>query len=125
MPDTTTRRGETAASGELLPEPTRAEMRLETVLGALSDPLRLSIVRAYYLDSGGVPQACGWFEIDRPKSTRTHHWRVLRESGLIRQWQYGLERRNVVRVDDLNARFPGLLDLVANWEPPPSRPTAG
>lgn len=125
MPDTTTHRGDAAAAGELLPEPTRAELRLETVLAALSDPLRLSIVRAYYLDSGGAPQACGWFEIDRPKSTRTHHWRVLREAGLIRQWQYGLERRNVVRVEDLNARFPGLLDLVANWEAPPSRPTAG
>ncbi|MGW5385040.1 ArsR/SmtB family transcription factor [Nocardia sp. NPDC003963] len=124
MPDTTSRRGVAATSGELLPEPTRAELRLETVMAALSDPLRLSIVRAYYLDSGGVPQACGWFEIDRPKSTRTHHWRVLRESGLIRQWQHGLERRNVVRTEDLDARFPGLLDLVANWTPP-HRTTAG
>lgn len=117
MPDTTTSPGRTDAPGELLPEPTRAELRLETVLAALSDPLRLSIVRAYYLDSGGVPQACGWFEIDRPKSTRTHHWRVLREAGLIRQWQHGLERRNVVRVEDLEARFPGLLNLVADWQP--------
>jgi DNA-binding transcriptional ArsR family regulator len=117
VPDTITSPGRTDTPGELLPEPTRAELRLETVLAALSDPLRLAIVRAYYLDSGGVPQACGWFRIDRPKSTRTHHWRVLREAGLIRQWQHGLERRNVVRVEDLDARFPGLLNLVADWKP--------
>jgi hypothetical protein len=121
VPETTINSpGSASPPGEPLPEPARADMRLETVLAALSDPLRLSIVRAYYLDSGGVPQACGWFEIDRPKSTRTHHWRVLREAGLIRQWQCGLERRNVVRVDDLEARFPGLLNLVANWEPQPN-----
>jgi len=117
VPDPTTT-PDFSKAGEPLPEPTREELRLETVLAALSDPLRLGIVRAYYLESGGIPQPCGWFPIDRPKSTRTHHWRVLREAGLIRQWQHGMERRNVVRVADLDDRFPGLLNLVAAWEPP-------
>ncbi|MDL4776247.1 hypothetical protein [Actinomadura xylanilytica] len=40
-----------------------------------------------------------------------------REAGVIRQRQYGLERRSHVRLADLNARFPGLLDLVAAWSP--------
>jgi DNA-binding transcriptional ArsR family regulator len=101
----------------LLPEPTREEIRLEKVLSALSDPLRLGIVRAYLRDGDGKERACGWFKIDRPKSTRTHHWKVLREAGVVRQRQVGLERRNVIREDDLNARFPGLLDLVLAWEP--------
>ncbi|WP_280416916.1 ArsR/SmtB family transcription factor [Nocardia carnea] len=118
MPDHPTTTPDFSKAGEPLPEPTREELRLETVLAALSDPLRLGIVRAYYLESGGIPQPCGWFPIDRPKSTRTHHWRVLREAGLIRQWQHGMERRNVVRVADLDDRFPGLLNLVAAWEPP-------
>ncbi|PRY54939.1 MULTISPECIES: ArsR/SmtB family transcription factor [Glycomyces] len=101
----------------LLPEPARDELRLEHVLSALSDPLRLSIVQAYLRDAGGEERACGWFKIDRPKSTRTHHWKVLRESGVVRQRQVGLERRNTVREADLDARFPGLLDLVRAWRP--------
>jgi DNA-binding transcriptional ArsR family regulator len=104
-----------------LPEPAREELRLEKVLSALSDPLRLSIVQAYLRSGGGEERPCGWFKIDRPKSTRTHHWKVLREAGVVRQRQVGLERRNVIREDDLNARFPGLLDLVAAWEPAESR----
>ncbi|MDN3240564.1 ArsR/SmtB family transcription factor [Glycomyces tritici] len=100
-----------------LPEPARAELRLEKVLAALSDPLRLDIVRAYLRDAGGVERPCGWFKIDRPKSTGTHHWKVLRESGIMRQRMVGVEKRNTVREDDLEARFPGLLDLVRAWEP--------
>ncbi|MDT0344778.1 ArsR/SmtB family transcription factor [Streptomyces litchfieldiae] len=102
---------------EPLPEPAVADLRLETVLGALSDPLRLRIVRKLLLERTEFDHPCGWFELDRPKSSLTHHFRALREAGVTRQRQYGLERRSQVRVDDLNARFPGLLDLVAAWTP--------
>ncbi len=101
-----------------LPEPAVADIRLETVLGALSDPLRLRIVRKLLLESQEYDHTCGWFGLDRPKSSLTHHFRALREAGVTRQRQYGLERRSRVRVADLNARFPGLLDLVAAWSPP-------
>ncbi|MFI6876023.1 ArsR/SmtB family transcription factor [Streptomyces sp. NPDC050400] len=100
-----------------LPEPAADELRLETVLGALSDPLRLTIVRKLLLESESFDHTCGWFGLDRPKSSLTHHFKALREAGVTRQRQYGLERRSQVRVDDLNARFPGLLDLVAAWTP--------
>ena len=63
-----------------------------------------------------MERACGWFKINRPKSTRTHHWKVLREAGVVRQRQVGLERRNVIREEDLNARFPVLLSLVVDWD---------
>ncbi|MET9293754.1 ArsR family transcriptional regulator [Streptomyces sp. NPDC003077] len=99
-----------------LPEPAREELRLEAVMGALSDSLRLHIVRELLLHSDAFDHPCGWLGLDRPKSTLTHHFRALREAGLIRQRQYGLERRSHVRVDDLEARFPGLLALVAAWE---------
>ncbi|MFW6694970.1 ArsR family transcriptional regulator [Streptomyces sp. MAR4 CNX-425] len=102
-----------------LPEPTRAELRLETVLAALSDPLRLHVVRKLLLEAERIDHPCGWFGIDRPKSSLTHHFRTLREAGLIRQRQYGLSRGNQLRVADLEARFPGLLALVAGWRPPP------
>jgi DNA-binding transcriptional ArsR family regulator len=98
-----------------LPEPVADDLRLETVLGALSDPLRLRIVQKLLLESEAFDHPCSWFEIDRPKSTLTHHFRALREAGVTRQRQYGLERRSQVRVDDLEERFPGLLDLVADW----------
>ncbi|MFI6770642.1 ArsR/SmtB family transcription factor [Streptomyces sp. NPDC050355] len=98
-----------------LPEPAREALRLESVMGALSDPLRLRIVRTLLLESEAFDHTCGWFGLDRPKSSLTHHFRALREAGLIRQRQYGLERRSHVRVDDLQARFPSLLALVADW----------
>lgn len=100
-----------------LPEPGLDELRLETVMGALSDPLRLHIVQKLLLESEAYDHSCGWFGIDRPKSSLTHHFKALREAGVTRQRQYGLERRSQVRIDDLEARFPGLLELVAAWEP--------
>lgn len=100
-----------------LPEPAVEDLRLETVLGALSDPLRLGIVRKLLLESEAFDHSCGWFGLDRPKSTLTHHFKALREAGVTRQRQYGLERRSQVRVDDLESRFPGLLSLVAAWTP--------
>jgi DNA-binding transcriptional ArsR family regulator len=104
---------------EPLPEPARDELRLEVVMSALSDPLRLTIVRKLLLEAEAEDHTCGWFGLDRPKSSLTHHFRALREAGLTRQRQYGLERRSRLRTEDLNARFPGLLDLVAAWTPSP------
>ncbi|MFE3054680.1 ArsR/SmtB family transcription factor [Nocardia sp. NPDC059239] len=108
---------EPAVVPDPLPEPGLDELRLETVMGALSDPLRLHIVQKLLLESEAYDHSCGWFGIDRPKSSLTHHFKALREAGITRQRQYGLERRSQVRIDDLEARFPGLLDLVAAWEP--------
>lgn len=62
-------------------------------------------------------EASGWFGFDRPKCSLTHHFKALREVGVTRQRQYGLERRSHGRVDDVEARFPGLLELVAAWTP--------
>jgi DNA-binding transcriptional ArsR family regulator len=100
---------------ERLPEPGVEDLRLETVLGALSDLLRLRIVQKLLLESEEFDHPCGWFGLDRPKSSLTHHFKALREAGITRQRQYGLERRSHVRIADLDSRFPGLLDLVAAW----------
>jgi DNA-binding transcriptional ArsR family regulator len=101
---------------ELLPEPAASELRLEEIFGALADPLRLTIVRKLMLESEAYDHPCGWFGFDRPKSSLTHHFKALREAGVLRQRQYGLERRSRVRVEDLDSRFPGLLQLVVAWE---------
>jgi DNA-binding transcriptional ArsR family regulator len=98
--------------------PTRDELKLEAVLHALSDPQRLTIVRSLAEDP--TPRPCGSFGLDVSKSTKTHHFRVLREAGLISQRVEGTSRMSTLRRDDLDARFPGLLDAVLTSERVPA-----
>lgn len=90
--------------------PTRDELQIAGVLHALSDPQRLSIVRSLAEDP--APRRCGSFDLCVTKSTLTHHFRVLREAGVIEQREEGTARLNSLRRADLDARFPGLLDVV-------------
>ena len=85
-------------------------MRLESVLQALGDPVRLQIVRQ--LKDCADPKACGSFGLPVGKSTASHHFKVLREAGVIRQRIDGRERLSELRSDDLELRFPGLLGSV-------------
>ncbi|MET9881414.1 helix-turn-helix transcriptional regulator [Actinacidiphila glaucinigra] len=96
--------------GRVCAHPDRAEIRLEAVLHALSDPMRLRVVRT--LAARGVEAACSEVELPVSKSTCTHHFRVLRESGLISQTYRGTSKMNALRRADLEALFPGLLDSV-------------
>ncbi|MDI3384909.1 helix-turn-helix domain-containing protein [Streptomyces sp. B-S-A8] len=100
----------TKSSGRALPHPEFGEIRLEAVLHALSDPMRLRIVRELALCEREL--ACSYFELPVTKSTTTHHFRVLRESGVIRQCYRGTAKMSGLRRDDLDALFPGLLDGV-------------
>ncbi|HWF31929.1 MAG TPA: helix-turn-helix domain-containing protein [Solirubrobacteraceae bacterium] len=93
-----------------LHHPATEDLELPTVLHALSDPQRLRIVRK--LSADPEPRACGSFEMDVSKSTCTHHFRVLREAGVIEQQVLGTSRLNSLRREDLDERFPGLLDAV-------------
>jgi DNA-binding transcriptional ArsR family regulator len=92
-----------------IPHPAREDLDLAAVLHALSDPVRLEIVAGL---AGGEERTCGSFDVAVTKSTCTHHFRVLREAGLIRQRQQGTMRLNSLRRDDLEARFPGLLGTI-------------
>ena len=89
--------------------PSRAELELPSVLHALSDPARLEIVRRLVNED---EPACGTFELGLSKATLSHHFRVLREAGVVRTRPDGRKRLLSLRADDLNARFPGLLDAV-------------
>jgi DNA-binding transcriptional ArsR family regulator len=93
-----------------LHHPARDELELEGVLHALSDPQRLSIIRSLAEDQ--TPRRCGSFDLCVTKSTLTHHFRVLREAGLIHQQEEGTSRLNSLRREDVDARFPGLLDAI-------------
>ncbi|WP_225821557.1 ArsR/SmtB family transcription factor [Streptomyces naphthomycinicus] len=99
---------DTATTGRTLPHPEREGIRLESVLHALSDPMRLRIVRE--LAAGEAELTCSQFDLPVTKSTTTHHFRVLRESGVVRQVYRGTAKMNGLRRDDLDALFPGLLD---------------
>ncbi|MGZ4201593.1 MAG: ArsR/SmtB family transcription factor [Thermoleophilaceae bacterium] len=99
------------------PQPRREDIQLVDVLHALSDPVRLEIVRE--LAEGDQERPCGGFDVSVTKSTLTHHFRVLRESGLIVQRHTGTSKLTTLRRNDLEARFPGLVDAVlsASAEP--------
>ncbi len=99
-----------AVSNRDLPHPERGEIRLEGVLHALSDPMRLRIVRELAAVSGEL--SCSHFDLPVTKSTTTHHFRVLRESGVIRQVYRGTAKMNGLRRDDLEGLYPGLLDAL-------------
>src|SRR4051794_39385599 len=83
------------------------QMRLTEVMAALSDPIRVGLVR---LLSDGVER--GWGELRAPvaKSTLSHHLRVLRAAGITRTREEGTRCFVVLRRADLDARFPHLLD---------------
>lgn len=94
----------------MLPQPARTEIRIEAVLHALGDPVRLIIVRALALAPDGV--ACGEIPLPVTKSTRTHHLRTLREAGVISMRADGTRRITTLRREDIDALYPGLLSGV-------------
>lgn len=94
-----------------LHHPAAETLQLTGVLHALADPVRLAIVRTLAA-GGGCERHCGAFDVAVAKSTRTHHFRVLRENGVIEQRAEGTALVNRLRREELDGRFPGLLDSV-------------
>lgn len=89
--------------------PSPAEFSLERVFYALSDSIRLDIVR--HLAQVKVA-SCGELDGGRPKSTVSHHFKVLRESGLVFTETTGTMHMNSLRRADIDSRFPGLLKAI-------------
>ena len=89
--------------------PAAGEIRLTQVLRALSDPVRLSVVHQI---SDGEPHTCGSIRTPLSAPAMTRHFRVLRESGVVRTEPHGTSKLLVLRTDDLEDRFPGLLGAV-------------
>ncbi|GAA0951111.1 helix-turn-helix transcriptional regulator [Actinocorallia libanotica] len=85
---------------------------LQQVLEALVDPVRRQIVNELY----AAPQdlACGTIDLPVSKSTATHHFHVLREAGLIRQYYVGTSRMNALRREEFDEAFPGLLQALVD-----------
>jgi DNA-binding transcriptional ArsR family regulator len=86
--------------------PDPGDITLIRVLAALSDPIRLGLVRL--LADG---QERGWGELRTPvgKSTLSHHLKVLRDAGISRTRQEGTRCFVQLRGTDLDTRFPHLM----------------
>jgi DNA-binding transcriptional ArsR family regulator len=93
----------------VIAHPVTEQLSLSDVLHALSDPVRLEIVRAL---SAGSEVSCGRLRVPVSKSTLTHHLKVLREAGLTHTRSEGVQRLVSLREADLEARFPGLLESI-------------
>ncbi|MCG7310844.1 helix-turn-helix transcriptional regulator [Brachybacterium sp. ACRRE] len=93
--------------------PATAQMQLADVLAALADEHRRHVVRELVRSEDGAERTCTSFGLPVSKSTRSHHFKVLREAGIVRQVDHGNMSGVTLRRDDVESRFPGLLGLVA------------
>ncbi len=87
-----------------------AELDVMAVLRALADPVRLDLVSQLRQSDG--PIACGAFDVRVAKNTLSHHFKTLREAGVIVTHREGTAALNVLQEDRLQAAFPGLLDAI-------------
>ena len=96
--------------------PATGDLDLATILRIVGDPLRLQLVRE--LAAPGAEPTCGQISesMGLPTSTCSYHLRLLREAGLTRTRPAGTERRISLRRDDLEQRFPGLVEVLVGAE---------
>jgi DNA-binding transcriptional ArsR family regulator len=93
--------------------PSLAGVDVLTVLQALSDPVRLAIVRQLAAcDAGAGGLMCGQIDLPVSKSTGSHHLKTLHNAGITTERQQGVCKYISLRRVELDERFPGLLDSV-------------
>jgi DNA-binding transcriptional ArsR family regulator len=99
------------ATRERIPHPPVSAIDLATVMRTVGDPLRLDIVRVL---ADGRELVCSEISdaLGLPASTASYHLRLLREAGVTRTRAEGVHRFISLRRDDLEERFPGLLDVL-------------
>lgn len=105
------------ATSDARREENRADtLDLQAALDLLAEPVRRSILRQL----AAVPEwtlACGQFDLPVGKATSSHHFAVLRSSGLLEQREVGTRRLNRLCREEFDQQFPGLLDLVLRDQP--------
>jgi DNA-binding transcriptional ArsR family regulator len=93
-------------------QPNIEEVDLVEIMYALSDPTRLEIVKC--LAAEGRELTCGELDLNRPKSSMSHHFKILRGAGLVRTVIKGTEHMNSLRLEELEGRFPTVLSSILN-----------
>jgi DNA-binding transcriptional ArsR family regulator len=106
--------GYTAAVIKEYQHPSLSRVTLPEVMQALSDPVRIGIVRRLLEAGEGTEFACNEFPMRLSKATRSHHFQVLRDAGLIRTRVEGTKCMSSLRRGELQKRFPGLLGMIEN-----------
>lgn len=90
--------------------PEMESVDLTELMYALSDPTRVEIVLTLAL--AGRAMTCGELDCDRPKSSMSHHFKILRGAGVVRTEIRGTEHINSLRLAELEKRFPGVMKAV-------------
>ena len=90
-------------------EPIIEDVTLAAVMAALSDPVRVAIVRELAAEG---ERTCGTFELGDLQGHPLASLPVLREAGLTHTRAEGTHRHVSLRRDEVDARFPGLLGAV-------------
>ncbi|SDS50598.1 ArsR/SmtB family transcription factor [Actinoplanes derwentensis] len=98
------------ATPRIIEHPDVSQVSLQQVLEALVDPVRRGVVSQ--LARAGQELSCGTFDAPVSVSTLTHHFNVLREAAVIRQYYVGTTKMNALRLEEMESRFPGLLPAV-------------
>lgn len=93
------------------PKPDAADIRMSDVLRALAEPGRVRILEVL-ADGEFHPCRPDEYPIDVQKSTLSHHFKTLREAGLTETKSEGRNGYVRLRKDDVDGRFPGLLDAL-------------
>src|SRR3954471_10230748 len=88
-------------------------MDLGKVFRALADDSRRRVVAELAADPEDRERACGSFDLPVKKAARTHHFRVLREAGLIMQRDHGNGSAVSLPRQDIERHLPGLLQLLS------------
>jgi DNA-binding transcriptional ArsR family regulator len=96
---------------EKIPHPDVEAFDLATIMRTVGDPVRLAIVREL---ADGREQACSALQVKLgiPASTGSYHLRLLRQAGVTRTRAERTSRLISLRRDDLETRFPGLVDVL-------------
>jgi DNA-binding transcriptional ArsR family regulator len=97
---------------EITEAPDLDAIDIATVLHALSDPVRLEIVRQVAACTGNDELTCGQLELPVGKSTGSHHLKVLSAVGVLAEREVGTRKYLRLRREELDRRFPGLIDSV-------------
>lgn len=101
---------------KILPEPARESLNLTQILDALADPIRRHLLRRAYEEHQPLACSKASADLDLSSATLSHHWKVLREAGLTRTTVSGRFRSIQVRNEDIDWKFPGLLDVILRTE---------
>lgn len=90
--------------------PTIEQVELTDIMYALADPTRLEIIAL--LAKAGKKLTCGEINLNRPKSSMSHHFKILRGAGLVQTLIEGTEHMNSLRLEEIEKKYPGVLSAV-------------